>query len=152
MREGSRCRWRSTETGPCSSARGQLSLSAVEAGIGVVFVLAVVASFGVALPETGTHEAQLDAYADDSITVLSSEPPRHGGVTRLSEVSSSPSAFERESASLERRVRRIVPENVLFRLRTPHGSVGFRKPTGVPVGQATTTTVNGDVTIWVWYA
>lgn len=151
MREERRSRRRSTEYRH-SESRAQLSLSAVEAGIGVVFVLAVVASFGVALPEAGAHEAQLDAYATDSITVLASEPPRHGGVTRLSEVSASPSTFERESSSLERRVRRIVPENVLFRLRTPHGSVGFRKPTGVPVGQATTTTVNGDVTIWVWYA
>ena len=132
--------------------RAQLSLSAIEAGVGVVLILAVAAGFGLGLPQPGTREAQLDAYADDAATVLSREPPRHAGATRLAEVARSNASFDREKAALERRVDRILPANLMFRVRTPHGTVGYRRPTGVPVGQRTLTTLHGDVTIWVWYA
>ncbi|WP_101295612.1 DUF7262 family protein [Halegenticoccus soli] len=134
------------------SRRGQLSLSAVEAGVGVVFVLAVAAGFALGLPDAGAREAQLDSYAADAATVLAQEPPRHGGATRLAEVSRSEASFERERDALDRRVDRILPDNLMFRVRTPHGAVGYRRPTGVPVGHATVTTLHGDVTIWVWYA
>lgn len=132
--------------------RGQLSLSAVEASIGVVFVLAVAASFGLGLPQADTAESQLDAYATDATTVLSSEPPRHTGSTRLSEVARSEASFAREKAALDRRVDRILPANLMYRVRTPHGSIGYRRPTGVPVGESTVTTLSGEVTMWVWYA
>lgn len=132
--------------------RGQLSLPAVECAVGVVFVLAIGAglAFGPA-PADGTA-VQLETYAHDAATVLSGEPPRHRSATRLSEVVASPSSFERERAALARRVERILPDNLLFRVGTPHGTVGFRRPTGAPVGVATVTTVAGDVTVWVWYA
>jgi hypothetical protein len=132
--------------------RGQLSVSALEVGIGVVLVFSVAMGFALGVPAADTRQPQLEGYAGDAATVLADEPPRHGGVTRLSEVARSPSAFQRERAALERRVERILPENLLFRVRTPHGSVGQRRPAGVPTGRATVTTVNGDVTIWVWYA
>ncbi|WP_129114716.1 DUF7262 family protein [Halegenticoccus tardaugens] len=134
------------------SRRGQLSLSVVEAAVGVVLVLAVAASFTLGLPDPGTQDAQLDAYATDAATVLAQEPPRHGGATRLAEISRSAERFDRERKALERRVGRILPENLMFRVRTPHGSVGYPKPVGVPVGESTVTTLHGDVTIWVWYA
>lgn len=134
------------------SARAQLSLSAIEVGIGVVLILSVAAGFGLGLPQPQTQEAQLDAYAIDATTVLSREAPRHAGATRLSEVTRSASSFDREREALERRVDRILPANLMFRLRTSHGSVGYRRPTGVPVGQSTVTTLHGEVTIWVWYA
>ncbi|EJN60798.1 hypothetical protein SAMN04487950_1852 [Halogranum rubrum] len=133
------------------SDRAQLSLSAIEASVGVVLVLAVAAGFGLGLPQPETQAAQLDAYATDATTVLSREAPRHGGATRLSEVTRSETSFTRERDALERRVDRILPANLMFRLQTPHGSVGYRRPTGVPVGQSTVTTLHGDVTIWVWY-
>lgn len=133
-------------------ARGQLSLSAVEAGIGVLLLFAATATFALGLPDAGTQEAQLDTYADDAVTVLSREPPRHGGATRLSEVSASRPAFERERDALERRVERILPANLMFRVVTPHGAVGFPRPTDVPTGRASVTTLNGRVTVWVWYA
>lgn len=132
--------------------RGQLSLPAVEAGVGVVFVLAIAAglSFGVAPPEAAS--VQLDVYAEDAATVLAGEPPRHRSATRLSEVVASPSTFERERDALARRVERILPDNLLFRVATPHGAVGFRRPAAAPVGVATVPTGAGDVTVWVWYA
>lgn len=132
--------------------RGQLSLSVVEAGIGVLFLFAVTATFSLGLPAASTQEAQLDAYADDAAEVLSREPPRHGGATRLSEVTASRTAFDRERDALERRVTRILPENLMYRVVTPHGAVGFQRPTDAPTGKATVPTLSGRVTVWVWYA
>jgi hypothetical protein len=132
--------------------RGQLSLSVVEAGVGILVVVAVLATFGLSLPETGAREAQLDTYAADATTVLASEPPRHGGATRLAEVGRSRAAFERERAALERRVDRVLPANLLFRLTTPHGAVGYPVPDRVVVGRASVPTVQGDATLRVWYA
>lgn len=135
-----------------ASDRGQLSLSLVEAGVGVVFVLTVALGFALGVPQPDTREPQLDVYAEDAATVLSGQAPRHRGTTRLAEVLASEASFERERAALDRRVERILPDNLMYRVETPHGAVGFEKPAGLPVGRATVTTVNGDVTIWVWYA
>ncbi|WP_435335177.1 DUF7262 family protein [Haloarchaeobius sp. TZWWS8] len=131
--------------------RAQLSLPAVEAGIGVLLVLGVVTLFALPVADADTSEAQLDTYATDAVTVLAGEPPRHGGSTRLTEVVASEAAFDREQAALERRVGRILPDNLLYHVETPHGSVGYRVPAGVSVGVATVPTANGDVTITVWY-
>ena len=132
--------------------RGQLSLPAIEAAVGVVFVLAAVAAFGLALPDPGTAEAQLHTYADDAATVLVEEPPRHAGGTRLDEIARSRAAFERERAAFERRVGRILGDNLLFRVETPHGAVGYARPSDVPLGRASVPTRGGEVTLWVWYA
>ncbi|WP_435180058.1 DUF7262 family protein [Halorussus sp. AFM4] len=132
--------------------RAQLSLSVVEAGVGAVLVLAVAMGFALGVPSAIDGSAQLDLYAEDAATVLAGEPPRHNGATRLSEVVRSLDAFERERGALRRRVERILPDNLMFRVRTPHGAVGFRKPAGAAVGSATVSTAHGDVTIWVWYA
>lgn len=134
-----------------SVSKGQLSLSVVEAGIGVVLILAVAMGFALGVPTPDDRETQLDVYAADTATVLAGEPPRHDGATRLSELVRSPSTFDREKDALARRVERILPDNLMYRVRTPHGPVGFRKPAGVAVGSATVPTGNGDVTIWVWY-
>jgi hypothetical protein len=131
--------------------RAQLSLPAVEAGVGVLLVLAVVATFALPVADGDTTEVQLDTYASDAATVLSGEPPRHGGATRLSEVARSEASFEREHEGLERRVERILPDNLLYRVETQHGSVGYRVPAGVSVGVATVPTGHGEVTIRVWY-
>lgn len=141
-----------TDPGIGGATRGQLSLSVVEAGIGVLLLFSVTATFALGLPEAGTQEAQLDAYAEDAAEVLSREAPRHAGATRLAEVTASRSAFERERDALERRVQRILPANLMFRLVTPHGAVGFERPTDAPTGKAEVPTLSGRVTIWVWYA
>lgn len=132
-------------------SRAQLSLSIVEAGIGVVFILGVTMGFALGVPTAHTRETQLDLYAKDTGKVLVSDAPRHRGTTRLAEIIDSPKSFRREKATLEHRIDRILPDNLMFRVETPRGSVGYRKPAGVPVGVSTVTTANGDVTIWVWY-
>lgn len=132
--------------------RAQLPLALVEAAVGVVLVLAVTAGFVLGVPSPAGTEAQLEAYADDTATVLATEPPRHQGATRLSEIARSPTAFQRERAALDRRVDRILPDNLLYRVETPHGAVGFQTPANAPVGRRTVATGYGEVTITVWYA
>lgn len=149
MADGADCRRRRQE----QAGRGQVSLPAVEAGVGVLFVVAVAAAFAFGTPAGGVpQETQLDAYAADAATVLANEPPSHADSTRLAEVAASEAAFDREAAALERRVDRILPGNLLFRVVTPHGDVGHARPTTVPTGRATVPTGSGTVTIWVWYA
>lgn len=142
----------SGETSSASSVRGQLSLSVVEAGVGIVFILGVALGLAFGVPSPDARETQLDLYAEDAGTVLAGEPPRHQETTRLAEILESPDSFQRERDALERRVERILPNNLMFRVATPHGTIGYRKPGGVPVGSASVTTTNGGVTIWVWYA
>lgn len=132
--------------------RGQLSLPVIEVGVGLVLVIGVLTTFALGVPDADTRDPQLDAYAEDAATVLAGESPRHQGATRLAEIVRSPAAFDREKGALERRVDRILPENLLFRVETPQGAVGYEQPAGVSVGTATVTTAHGDVTIEVWYA
>ncbi|WP_232687310.1 DUF7262 family protein [Halobacterium zhouii] len=135
-------------------SRGQVSLTVVEAGVGVLFVVAVASAFAFGAPGTGvTRNAQLDAYASDAATVLANEPPRHDGATRLAEVAAPNDEFDRgERDALERRVDRILPDNLLFRVSTPNGAVGHVRPSNARVGVARVPTGYGVVTIWVWYA
>ncbi len=133
-------------------ARAQASLTAVEAGIGVLVVLAVVFTFALGVQAPTDHRAQLDAYASDALTQLDTDQPQHGATTRLDEVVASNESFERERASLVRRIERILPENVMFRVETPRGTAGQPLPDGVATGTATTTTTqHGPVTLRVWY-
>lgn len=132
-------------------ARGQLPLSLLEVAIGILLVLGMVLGFALGLPPANTREPQLDAYAEDTATILSNEQPQHSSSTRLAEVVDSASAFDRERTVLRDRVDRILPENLLFRIETPHGAVGYHVPRGVATGQATMTTTSGAVTIRVWY-
>lgn len=135
-----------------ATRRGQLPMALLEAALGVVLVLGVVLSFGLGVGTADTRSAQLDAYASDALVMLEDEPPRHGSATRLDEVFANEDAFEREQGTLERRLDRILPANLMYRLETPHGSVGYPVPSRVPTGTATITTVGGSVDLVVWYA
>ena len=132
--------------------RAQASLTAVEAAIGVLLLLGVTFTFALGVGEPTANRAQLDAYADDTLAVLTTEGPAHGDSTRLSELVSSNETFEREKGQLVRRIDRILPDNVLFRVETRHGTAGHRLPDGVPTGVSTTTARHGEVTLRVWYA
>lgn len=131
--------------------RGQLSLSLVEATVGVVFVLTVAASFGIAVSDPGTTEAQLDTYAADAATLLANEPPERDDETRLGRIADG-STFERERDALNRRVDRLLPDNLLYRVTTPAGTLGIDPPRGVTTGRATAVTPAGEVVVEVWYA
>lgn len=131
--------------------RGQIPLPVLEAAIGVLLLTGFVLVLVAGAPESGTETAQLDAYARDAGRLLRSVPPRHENSTRLVEVAASQRAFEREASALERRLDRLLPANLLYQVRTPHGLVGGRVPDGVRTGTATLPTGNGPVTVRVWY-
>lgn len=137
---------------PDPGERGQLSLPVVEAAVGVVLVLATLSTFALAPPEASTREAQLDRYAADTASALAGESPSHGAATRLSEVAADEATFERERDALQRRVERILPDNLLYRIETPHGAVGFDPPADAPVGVERVPTSGGTVVVRVWYA
>jgi hypothetical protein len=134
--------------------RAQLSLTAVEAALGVVLVTALAVAFVLGSPgaSEAETEAQLDTYAADAAVLLANEPPRHAEQTRLAEVTASRQAFERERDALERRIERILPANLLFRVETRYGTAGQPLPDGVTTGERTVLTTNGEVTLRVWYA
>lgn len=132
--------------------RGQAPVTVVEAGIGVLLLTAVSFTFVLGVPAADTTETQLDVYARDAATLLANEPPRHADQTRIAEVVSSEASFDREKGALRRRVGRILPANVMFRVETEHGTVGHPLPDDVPTGTATITTSEGDATLRVWYA
>lgn len=131
--------------------KAQLSLSLLEVMLGVAFVFAVLLGVVLGVPTPDTHNAQLETYADDVATVLASEPTSHQKSSRLSELTRSPATFERESDELTHNIDQLLPNNLMFRVETPHGAVGYRIPSGVSLGTTTVTTTNGDVTIVVWY-
>lgn len=131
--------------------KAQLSLSLLEVMLGVAFVFAVLLGVVLGVPTPDTHNAQLETYADDVATVLASEPSSHQKSSRLSELTRSPATFERESDELTHNIDQLLPNNLMFRVETPHGAVGYRIPSGVSLGTTTVTTTNGDVTIVVWY-
>jgi hypothetical protein len=132
-------------------ARAQMPMTALEATIGVLLLASVTFSFALGTPAAGTAETQLDTYASDAATILANEPPRHAEQSRLQEVVSSKSSFEREKDALRRRVGRILPANLMFRIETEYGTVGHSLPDDVPTGTATIPTTDGDVTLRVWY-
>lgn len=132
--------------------RAQAPLTAVEAALGVLLLSSVAFVFVLGMPASPADETQLELYASDAATVLSSEGPRHADQTRLAELAASPEAFEREQGALERRLDRLLPANVLYRIETEYGTVGHPLPADVRTGTATVSTVNGDVTVRVWYA
>lgn len=132
-------------------SRGQLSMPVIEAGVGVVLILSLAGLLALGTPAPQADDPQLEVYAEDVAMVLAEEPPRHGGTTRLDELTRSQTSFEREAPALERRVETLVPENMLYRIETPHGAVGFERPAGAVTGAAVVTTQHGEVRVEVWH-
>jgi DNA-binding beta-propeller fold protein YncE len=129
-----------------------VSLSAVEALVGALLVTGVVAGFVVGSDGTGTDadEAQLDRYAADAARLLATEPAAAGNGTRLEALTASNGSFGRVQTGVRRRLDAVLPDNVVFRVETPHGTVGYPPPTG-ETGQARRVTPDGTVVVEVWY-
>ena len=131
--------------------RGQLSLSVVEAAVGVLLVVGVAAGFTAGVTPTPSAEPRLDALAHDTVTVLGSEPTAEGDAARLVALARSTSSFERVRDATRNRVERLLPADVAFQVVTPHGTVGHPRPPGRTAGSATVPTRHGPVTVRVWY-
>ena len=131
--------------------RGQLSLSIVEATVGVVLVLGVATGFAVVSTGPSPATPQLDALARDVGTVLASEPAGTGGDSRLVALARSDDSFATVRTPARERIEALLPADVLFRVRTPRGTVGYPRPPTAPVGSTTIPTRYGPVAIRVWY-
>jgi len=116
--------------------RGQLSVSVLEAGIGMLLLLAVASTLAAGVPVPDEREARLDGYAADGLTILRDGNPALGSA---------------EPAALGERLDALAPPGTRARLETTGGTVGPSVPSGVAVGKARTTTANGTVTLWLWY-
>ncbi len=119
----------------------------MEVAIGVLVVFAVLSGLVLGVPTPEFRETQLDAYAQDTATLLEDPSTQY----RPSELTTSPSAFERRAPILGDRLEELLPENLMARIETPHGAIGYRSPTDAPVGRTTIPTPNGSVQILVWY-
>ncbi|SEG24171.1 DUF7262 family protein [Halobellus limi] len=133
--------------------RAQLATSLVEAAVGALLILSVVAGFlWVPAGQAGTSaEATLDRTAADALAVLDAEAPVGAGRSRLSAACRSERAFAIESDALDERLDVVLPDSVFGRVETPHGTVGAPRPNGVPSGRAALPTGRCTVTIRVWY-
>lgn len=131
--------------------RGQLSLSVVEAAVGVLLVLGVATGFAIGVSEPPAAEPRLDTMARDVVAVLGSEPTAAGHDARLVALARSNASFAGVRDRTRERVDGLLPADVAFRIRTPHGTVGRPPPPTVPVGSTTAPTRHGPITVRVWY-
>lgn len=132
------------------ACRGQVSLSLVEAGIGVLLVLAVTAGFAVGPPPADTGRAQLDRYAHDTATVLR-VPAGDGEPPGIDRAVASRERFEEARPAVRDRLDTLLPANVMYRVETPRGTIGHPVPADVTTGRASIPTAHGSVTVEVWY-
>lgn len=132
-------------------SRGQLSLSVIEAAIGVALVMGVAAGFTVVSTGPVASTPQLDTLARDAGTVLASEPVEDSTDSRLATLARTPDAFASVREPTRERLDELLPADVLFRVQTPHGTFGYPQPPTAAVGSSTVPTRYGPVTIRVWY-
>jgi hypothetical protein len=131
--------------------RGQLSLSVFEAVVGALLVVAVTAGFALGGDDLGAaREAQLDRYAGDGVALLATDGSGADRST-LAALAASERSFDRAADRARRRLAAALPANVLFRVETPHGTVGFPPPPSRAVGEARRVTIDGTITVRVWY-
>lgn len=131
--------------------RAQLATSLVEAAVGALLILSVVAGFVWVPADAGQSDAELDRLAADALAVLDAEPPAGDGHSRLTAACRSPESFATERQALRERLDDILPPGAFGQLETPHGVVGAPQPNGVPTGEATLPSAGCTVTIRVWY-
>jgi hypothetical protein len=135
-----------------STDRGQLSLSVVEAFVGALLVVAVATTFALGAPAADVDRPQLDRYAGDVATALADRPATGTTGSLAAAVARSAESFRDRDAELRRAAEAVLPPDVLVRVETPHGAVGFAPPSSGAVGTARLTVGGGTLTVEVWYA
>ncbi|RRJ29181.1 DUF7262 family protein [Halocatena pleomorpha] len=139
--------WNRVERAIPNTSRAQLSLPVMEVAIGVLVVFAVLSGIILGIPPPEPRETQLDTYARDTATLLEDPSTPY----RLPALTTSRSGFEQGAPLLSDRLKELLPENLMARIETPHGVIGYRSPSDAPIGQTTIPTPNGSVRILVWY-
>ncbi|MFB6091015.1 MAG: hypothetical protein ABEJ97_08150 [Halobellus sp.] len=133
--------------------RAQLATSLVEAVVGALLVLAVVAGF-LWVPVDGGTDPRATRLAEDALAVLYAEPPAGTGHSRLTAACRSEAAFATERDPLATRLGAVLPAGAFGRLETPHGAVGPPVPDAAAAGdagRATLETGRCAVTLRVWF-
>lgn len=134
-------------------SRGQLSLPVLEAVVGALLLLAVAGAFAVGTGDAGAaRERQLDAYAGDAALLLEDEPGGVDGRSTLGRLVASDDGFDAAAPATRRRLEAALPSAVLFRVETPHGTVGYPGPPSRTTGVVVRETPAGTVRVEVWYA
>lgn len=131
------------------SGRAQVSLSLVEAVVGLLVVFAATSTFLVGLPDTGAAEADLDVLAADGLSALDATPVTDDA-SRLMALARTERGFVRQSVDAAEQLDTLYPVGVRYRLETPHGAVGTPPPPTGPIGRAVGQTPGGRVTLRVW--
>lgn len=131
-----------------SDARGQLSLTVVEAAIATLFVLAVAASF--TLTPTPTETPPLDQQATDTAALVASVPADAPG-TLLGVACESSGDFDARAEQLHATASTGLPDGAFVWLRTSVGSVGTPPPDSARVGTASAVVPRCTATLEVWY-
>lgn len=131
-------------------SRAQVSLSLVEAVVGLLVVLAAMTMFLVDLPDPDAAAADLNRLADDGLTVLDATPTADDA-SQLTALARDESRFARNADDAEERLGELYQPTVRYRLETPYGVVGQPLPPSGSVGRAQRWVSGGRVTLWVWY-
>jgi hypothetical protein len=128
-------------------------LPVLEAFVGALVLVALAGAFTVA-GDGGTpaRERQLEAYAADAARLLDEEPGGVAGRSRLRRLAGSRGGFEAAAPGTRRRLEAALPPAVLFRVVTPHGTVGYPRPPSRVTGIEIRETPAGTVRVAVWYA
>lgn len=130
--------------------RGQLSIPTIEVSIGILLVFGVISLLTIGVSPPAQVDPQLEQYAEDTGTLLMSTgtdraPPLPGVVQDKA-------AFTQYRSAIDQRTDRLLPDNLLYAIETPHGTIGEQPPAYVTTGRTIRTTPSGTVTITVYYA
>ncbi|MFC7204507.1 hypothetical protein ACFQJC_13350 [Haloferax namakaokahaiae] len=134
--------------GVAGTARGQLSLTVVEAAIATLLILAVTASF--AFTPSPPSESTLDSEAANAAALLTTVP-NDGTGTVLGSACSSEAELDSREDQLRSILASSLPDGAFVYLQTPVGTVGTPPPDSARVGTAPVVVPECSATLEVWY-
>lgn len=130
-------------------ARGQLSIPTIEVSIGILLVFGVISLLTIGVTPPAQVDPQLEQYAEDTGVLLiqtgtEKAPPLAGALTDKA-------TFTQYRSAISQRTDRLLPDNLMYVIETPHGTIGHQPPAYVTTGRTIRTTPHGTVTITVYY-
>jgi|APHM01.1.fsa_nt_gi hypothetical protein len=133
------------------SERGQLATALIEAGVGVLLILAVISGFVWTPTATVGSDAVLDQHASDTVTLLLSAPPIEEGQSSLNDACLTTSTVTRDRAEIMRQLQKVAPTGVGVSLHISQAHLGERPPTLVETGTATRVISECVIHLEMWW-
>lgn len=132
-----------------TSDRAQLSIPAIEIGIGMLLILAVVSLVIVSRSGPSEPDPQLAYYAADTATILLSTgtettPP-------IGQCLESQQAFHQQCEKLTTGVNGLLPDYLLYHIDTPYGTVGYEPPENIETVTRVRATPHGSIAVTIYY-